>query len=96
MIVGSSIPIALLANLARVTLTGWIMYYDPRYAKGTFHTLEGILMMGFGMALLGVECRLLELLTGGDDNRRGGGPPEPVAVAQPKIRAISERAATAH
>lgn len=63
-VVASSIPIALVANLARVTLTGWIMYHDPRYAVGTFHTVEGLLMMGVGLALLAGECRCLNLLLG--------------------------------
>lgn len=62
LVVISSVPIALIANLARVVLTGWIMYHDPRYAVGTFHTVEGLLMMGLGLALLGGECRLLDLL----------------------------------
>lgn len=62
LVVASSIPIALAANLARVTLTGWIMYHNPVYAMGTFHTAEGLLMMGFGLLLLWGGCRLLDLL----------------------------------
>jgi exosortase len=61
-LVASAIPIALSANVARVTLTGWIMSHDPRYASGTFHTLEGLLMMGFGLALLRAECWALDRL----------------------------------
>jgi hypothetical protein len=42
------------ANVIRVTLTGWIMYdIDPSYAVGAFHTIEGLLMMGLGLAMLG-------------------------------------------
>lgn len=100
-IVASSVPIALLANLARVTLTGWIMYHDPRYAKGTFHTLEGILMMGFGMALLAAECRLLEILAGtGSRNDPPSPSPSPaVTTATAATTAswgVGERAAAAH
>lgn len=62
LVVLSSVPIALVANLARVTLTGWIMYHNPVYAMGTFHTVEGLLMMGFGLLLLWGGCRLLDLL----------------------------------
>jgi exosortase len=61
-LVASAVPIALSANVARVTLTGWIMSHDPRYASGTFHTLEGLLMMGFGLALLRAECWVLDRL----------------------------------
>lgn len=62
LVIASSVPIALAANLARVTLTGWIMYHNPVYAMGTFHTAEGLLMMGFGLLLLWGGCRLLDLL----------------------------------
>jgi exosortase len=64
-VVASSVPIALTANVVRVTLTGVIMYHvDPRYASGTFHTLEGLLMMGLGLAMLGAECWLLNRVSG--------------------------------
>jgi exosortase/archaeosortase family protein len=52
-VVASAIPIAITANVARVILTGYVMYFvDPHYASGTFHTLEGLLMMAFGLSLL--------------------------------------------
>jgi exosortase len=36
-----SIPIAMTANVVRVTLTGMITYHlDPRFASGAFHTAE--------------------------------------------------------
>ena len=62
-IVVASIPIALTANIVRVSLTGWISYkIDPKYASGAFHTLEGLLMMGFGLSLLYGGCRLLDAI----------------------------------
>ena len=61
-LVVSAVPIALTANVARVTLTGWIMTIDPRFASGAFHTFEGLLMMGFGLALLLLERRALDWL----------------------------------
>ncbi|RUL88154.1 exosortase/archaeosortase family protein [Tautonia sociabilis] len=61
-LIGSAIPVALTANVARVVLTGWIMAHDPRLAQGTFHTLEGLLLMGFGLALLRLECAVLNAL----------------------------------
>jgi len=61
-VVASAIPVALTANVTRVTLTGIIMSIDPKYALGAFHTAEGLLMMGFGLSLLGAECWLLNRL----------------------------------
>lgn len=61
-LIGSAIPVALTANVARVVLTGWIMAYDPKLAMGTFHTIEGLLLMGFGLALLRIECAILNMI----------------------------------
>ena len=56
----SSVPIAMTANVLRVTMTGCIMHwFDPKYASGAFHTVEGLLMMGFGLGLLAMECSAL-------------------------------------
>jgi exosortase len=60
-IIISALPIALSANIARVMLTGYIMHcVNPRFALGTYHTLEGLLMMGFGLLLLHCECVILD------------------------------------
>ena len=57
----SSVPIAMTANVARVVLTGYIMYYlNPKFATGAFHTIEGLLMLGFGLGLLRVGCWFLD------------------------------------
>ena len=61
-LVASAVPVAMTANITRVTLTGWIMAYDPHLAMGTFHTVEGLLMMGFGLSLLAAECWALNAL----------------------------------
>ncbi len=59
----SAFPIALSANIARVVLTGFVMHFlNPQYASGAFHTLEGLLMMGFGLLLLNLECWVLHQL----------------------------------
>ena len=59
-VVLAALPIALTANVARIVLTGYIMHFVNRdYASGTYHTLEGILMMGFGLLLLNSVCSLL-------------------------------------
>jgi exosortase len=62
-VVLSALPIALTANVARIALTGYIMYYvNPEYASGSYHTVEGILMMGLGLLLLNLLCWLLNQL----------------------------------
>ena len=59
-VVMAALPIALSANVARVVLTGYIMHFvNPQYASGAYHTIEGILMMGFGLLLLNSLCSLL-------------------------------------
>ena len=61
-IVLAALPVALTANVARIVLTGYIMHFVNRdYASGTYHTVEGILMMGFGLLLLNSICTLLNL-----------------------------------
>jgi len=60
-VVVSSVPIAMTANVIRVALTGYIMYYvNPQYASGPYHTLEGLLMLGFGLSLLRGGCWVLD------------------------------------
>jgi exosortase len=60
-VIAAAVPVALTANVARVTLTGYIMYFvNPAYASGTFHTVEGLLLLGFGLALLRGLCAALD------------------------------------
>lgn len=72
-IVLAALPVALTANVARIVLTGYIMHFVNRdYASGTYHTLEGILMMGFGLLLLNFVCSVLNQLCRNDsDNGHG-------------------------
>jgi exosortase len=63
-LVASSIPIAMTANVVRVTITGIITYgFDPKYASGAFHTIEGLAMMGLGLLMLATFSALLDLAT---------------------------------
>src|SRR5262249_39449110 len=64
-VVASSIPIAMLANVARVPLTGYIAHYvAPQFASGAFHTVEGLLMMALGLSLLRAETWVLDQVIG--------------------------------
>ncbi|MDR3620367.1 MAG: exosortase/archaeosortase family protein [Paludisphaera borealis] len=61
-LVAAALPIALFANIARVVVTGYIMHFvNPAYASGAYHTLEGVLLMGFGLFLLNSVCMLMDL-----------------------------------
>lgn len=76
-VVATAIPIAMTANVARVTLTGYIMYdLNPQYASGAYHTAEGLLMMALGLSLLRLGCWTLDQI---------------VAITAPDAEASSDR-----
>jgi exosortase len=54
----ATVPIAILANAIRVTITGIISANYPRMAEGFFHSLEGWVLFVFALALL-VICHAL-------------------------------------
>jgi exosortase len=59
----SAIPIALAANVLRITATG--LFYDsfgPNFGGAFFHDLAGWLMMPLGLGFLGVELWVLRRL----------------------------------
>jgi exosortase len=59
----SAIPIAMVANVARITATGVAQeYLGPRVADAIFHGLAGWLMMPLALILLWGVVRLLDLL----------------------------------
>jgi exosortase len=61
-LVAAALPIALFANIARIVVTGYIMHFvNPAYASGAYHTLEGVLLMAFGLFLLNSVCMLMDL-----------------------------------
>ena len=51
----ATVPIAILANATRVTITGVISASHPELAEGFFHSLEGWVLFVFALALL-VVC----------------------------------------
>jgi exosortase/archaeosortase family protein len=63
LILASAIPIALISNIARITITG--MAYQlasPELAESLFHDWAGWLMMPFGLLMLWGELWLLSHL----------------------------------
>jgi exosortase len=62
-VVGSAVPIALFANLVRITATGVLhQTSDRQFAEDFFHDLGGWLMMPLALALLWVELKVLARL----------------------------------
>lgn len=51
-LLAAAVPIALLVNAARVTLTGLISEYDRQLADGFFHSAEGWVMFMLALGLL--------------------------------------------
>jgi exosortase len=63
LIVLSAVPIAILSNVARITVTG-VMYEvaGPKWANLVFHDLAGWLMMPLALVILWGELALLSVL----------------------------------
>ena len=53
-LLASTIPIAIFCNFVRVTITGFIYILgDPKYAKGIYHDMLGMLMLPLAFSLYG-------------------------------------------
>jgi exosortase len=62
-IAASAVPIALVANVLRITITG--LFYDSfghNFGGALFHDIAGWLMMPLGLSLLGIELWILSHL----------------------------------
>ena len=54
-LLASTIPIAILSNVVRVTITGFIyILWDPKYAQGIYHDMLGMVMLPFAFSLYGL------------------------------------------
>ncbi len=63
LLVVSAVPIALIANVARITATGMAYYdYGSTATRAMVHDVSGWLMMPFALALLGLELWYLNKL----------------------------------
>jgi exosortase len=61
-----SIPIAVLANTLRITMTGLITWHlGPEWAAGMLHDLEGLVTVLFGLAMLWWLSKLITSLLSG-------------------------------
>ena len=48
----ASVPVAIIANSGRITMTGVVSEYDPELARGVFHSVEGWVIFLISLALL--------------------------------------------
>ena len=62
-LLATTIPIAILCNIVRVTVTGFIyVLWDPKYAQGVWHDLLGMLMLPLAFGLYGLLAYLMSNL----------------------------------
>jgi exosortase len=62
-LLGSTIPIAVICNIVRVTITGLIFIkWDPMYATGIYHDMLGLLMLPLAFGLYGGIAWFMENL----------------------------------
>lgn len=62
-LLGSTIPIAILCNIVRVTTTCFIfILWDPKYAKGIYHDMLGMLMLPLAFGLYGLLAWFMQNL----------------------------------
>lgn len=59
-----TVPIALLANALRVTLTGIVSEYDTKLAEGLFHSVEGWVLFMLGLFVMVVTHQLINRIYG--------------------------------
>ena len=62
-LLASTLPIAILCNIVRVTITGFIYILgNPKYAQGIYHDMLGMLMLPLAFILYGGLAALMENL----------------------------------
>jgi len=74
LIVMSAVPIALVTNILRITVTGFVFQYSEKFGKVFFHDLAGWFMMPICLLLLGIELWILNRLIQHRDPKYAGSP----------------------
>jgi len=58
-----TVPIAILCNIVRVTVTGFVyVLIHPMYAQGTYHDMLGLAMLPLAFALYGLLALFMSSL----------------------------------
>lgn len=60
----ATVPVAIIANAGRVTVTGILSESDPELAQGVFHEMEGFVTFALGFVMLILVHRIINLLWG--------------------------------
>jgi exosortase len=63
-LLAATIPIAIVANAGRVTMTGVLSEYNPELARGLFHEAEGWLVFLVALLLLAAAHQLISRIAG--------------------------------
>lgn len=59
-----TVPIAIIANAGRVTITGFLSEYQPELAQGFFHSVEGWVIFVAALAMLLLAHRVVNYVYG--------------------------------
>ncbi|MHC4431125.1 MAG: exosortase/archaeosortase family protein [Planctomycetota bacterium] len=71
-LVVSTVPIAILCNIVRVTVTGFIyILIHPKYAQGIYHDMLGMAMLPLAFGLYGLLALFMSNLFVDDDSAAG-------------------------
>ena len=71
-LLGATVPVAIIANSGRVTITGILSEINTEWAQGFFHSLEGWIIFAIALVMLGGFHALM--------NRFAGKPPREAGV----------------
>ena len=61
-LLASAVPIAILCNAARITITGLLSQYMKKFAEGVYHSFEGWVMFMVALAVLILSHQILNRL----------------------------------
>lgn len=88
-LLASTIPIAIICNIVRVTITGLIyVLWDPQYAQGIYHDMLGMLMLPLAFILYGGLASLMNNLFVDEDDQ----PKEEDIIVRKSAASVSEGA----
>jgi len=69
-LLAATIPVAIIANSGRVTITGILSEINPELARGFFHSLEGWIIFLIALSMLIAVHAIINRLAGKDSAER--------------------------